>query len=55
MPREIRYGQHRQNGLENLHFNKKAVDDRLSLKAFEEYIEFLDFSKRFLLTGDVKN
>ena len=41
------------SGLENLHFSKKVVDDSLSLQAFQEYLEFLDFGKRFLTAGDV--
>ena len=41
-------------GLENLHFNKKVINDEHSREAFKEYLEFLDFGKRFLLSGDVK-
>ena len=42
------------NSLENIHFVKKKVDDDLSDKAFNEYLQKLDYGKQFLLASDVK-
>ena len=42
------------SGLENLHFNKQPIDDKLSLVAFQEYLKFLDYSKQFLIRSDIK-
>lgn len=39
--------------LENLHFNKQSIDDKLSVNAFQEYLKFLDYSKRFLTLSDI--
>jgi len=39
--------------LEELHYRKVKIDDDLSQKAFNQYIEKLDYSKQFLLKSDV--
>lgn len=40
--------------LENYHITHKKVNDDLSIKAFDMYIEKIDFGKQFLLKKDVK-
>ena len=40
-------------GLEGLHFNKRTLNNQLSVTAFNEYIKLLDFGKRFLTTTDI--
>ena len=52
--RDLLLGNIIKSGLENLHFNKRAVDDGLSVIAFREYLEYLDFYKRFLTIEDAK-
>lgn len=42
------------NSLENIHLVKKKVDDDLSQKAFNEYLQKLDYGKQFLTAQDVK-
>ena len=54
MQRNLVLGNIIKSGLENLHFNKRAVDDKLSAIAFEEYLEILDFGKRFLTETDIR-
>lgn len=39
--------------LEGIHYSPLAIDDELSGKAFDLYIERLDYGKMFLLKGDV--
>ncbi|MCT4642015.1 MAG: carboxy terminal-processing peptidase [Bacteriovoracaceae bacterium] len=39
--------------LENMHFMKKKVDDNFSKKAFDVYLERIDYGKQFLLMDDV--
>ncbi|EQC45360.1 carboxy terminal-processing peptidase [Bacteriovorax sp. Seq25_V] len=39
--------------LEELHYRKVKINDDLSQKAFDQYIEKLDYSKQFLLKSDV--
>lgn len=36
------------------HFSRKPLDDSLSKSAYSLYLKQLDYQKRFLLTGDVK-
>ncbi|MFZ4714343.1 MAG: carboxy terminal-processing peptidase [Bacteriovoracaceae bacterium] len=43
------------NSLENIHLVKKKVDDDLSEKAFNEYLQKLDYGKQFLTAPDVKD
>lgn len=40
--------------LEQYHFNKINMDDALSRKAFEQFLERVDYSRQFLLDSDVK-
>lgn len=40
--------------LEQYHFNKINMDDALSRKAFEQFLERIDYSRQFLLASDVK-
>jgi carboxyl-terminal processing protease len=40
--------------LEELHYSKKKIDDDFSEKAFWNYLNYLDFNKRFLLQEDIK-
>ena len=40
--------------LEQYHFNKINLDDSLSRKAFEQFLERIDYSRQFLLESDVK-
>lgn len=40
--------------LEQYHFNKINLDDSLSRKAFEQFLERVDYSRQFLLAKDVK-
>jgi hypothetical protein len=37
------------SALENMHLTKKQINDDLSQKAFDLYIERLDYGKQFLL------
>lgn len=41
------------NLLENEHLRRRVIDDEVSRKAFERYVELLDPGKMFLLSGDV--
>lgn len=41
--------------VENLHYQKLVIDDKLSGKAFYEYLKKIDFSKLFLTQGDVRS
>jgi carboxyl-terminal processing protease len=43
------------SALENMHLTKKQINDDLSQKAFDLYIERLDYGKQFLLKDDVKS
>lgn len=52
--RDIILGSIIKNSLEQLHYSKKKVDDDLSIRAFEQYLDRMDFSKRFFLESDVK-
>jgi len=42
------------NYLENLFYNKVAIDDDFSVKAYDLYMNRLDYNKRFFLQSDVK-
>ena len=53
LKRDLVLGNIIKSGLENLHFNKKVVDDGHSAIAFQEYLEYLDFGKRFLTLQDI--
>ena len=41
--------------LQNHHFRKLPMDDKLSKKAFDEYIKAVDYSKHFLYESEVKD
>lgn len=41
------------SSLENIHLVKKKVDDDLSEKAFQEYLQKIDYGKQFLIQSDV--
>jgi len=41
-------------GLERWHYSGKKIDNDFSAKAFTEFINYLDFSKRFLLQSDIE-
>ena len=41
--------------LENIHYRKLKIDDNLSQKSFEKFIEKVDYSKNFFLEEDIKN
>ena len=41
-------------GLSRWHYTGKKIDDQLSRNALGEYIDFLDFGKRFLYVQDVE-
>jgi carboxyl-terminal processing protease len=51
--KEMVLGNILKGALENMHFTKKKVDDKLSEKAFDAFIERLDYGKQFLLQSDV--
>jgi carboxyl-terminal processing protease len=40
------------NNLQQLHFSPPAIDDKFSHKVFNLYIKQIDYSKRFLTSGD---
>jgi carboxyl-terminal processing protease len=40
-------------GLERWHYSGKKIDDQFSVQAFSEFLEYLDYGKRFLLQEDV--
>ncbi len=42
------------NALETYHYKDLKIDDKLSKKAFKEFLKKLDYSKQFLLKSDVK-
>ena len=42
-------------GMEYYHYQPQAVDDAFSEKVFTEYLERIDFSKRFFTQRDVEN
>ncbi len=39
--------------LENLHYSEKKINDDFSARGFKEYVEFLDYSKRYFLQSDI--
>lgn len=39
--------------LENFHYSEKKVNDDFSARGFKEYLEILDYSKRFFLQADI--
>lgn len=41
-------------GLDRWHYSGKKIDSQLSRNVMEEYIQFLDFGKRYLYTEDVE-
>jgi len=41
--------------LENMHYSKKKINDKLSENGFKEFLKRLDFGKQFLLSTDVKD
>jgi carboxyl-terminal processing protease len=51
--REQFLGKILKEALEKYHYRKLEVNDDLSTKAFDKYIEKLDYSKQFLLQSDV--
>lgn len=55
LKRDLILGNILKNGLENLHFSKKKINDDLSRKSFKEYIKTLDYGKRFLIYSDIKD
>ncbi|MBM6549710.1 carboxy terminal-processing peptidase [Marinomonas ostreistagni] len=40
--------------LENVHYNKTLIDDRISEQAFENYLDSLDPSRSFFLKADIE-
>ena len=40
--------------LENVHYNKTLIDDRISEQAFDNYLDALDPSRSFFLSDDIK-
>lgn len=42
------------NAIERLHYEPIKIDDSFSSKAFDEYLERLDYGKKFLLKSDVE-
>lgn len=41
-------------GLQRWHYSDKKIDDDFSRKAFKEFMEYIDYGKRFLLLEDVR-
>ncbi|UCH94995.1 MAG: carboxy terminal-processing peptidase [Candidatus Aminicenantes bacterium] len=54
IPKERLISQIIHTGLERWHYSGKKIDDDFSQKAFPEFLEFLDASKRFLLQSDIE-
>ena len=42
------------NALETYHYKDLKIDDKLSRKAFKEFLKKIDYSKQFLLQSDVE-
>ncbi len=42
------------NSLETYHYRGMKIDDKVSQKAFDEYLKKIDYGKQFLLKSDVK-
>lgn len=42
-------------GLQRWHYSDKKIDDDFSRKAFKEFLEYIDYGKRFLLLEDVQD
>lgn len=42
------------SGLERWHYNASQLDDNFSEKALDEYVSYLDYSKRFFLESDIR-
>ena len=40
--------------LEGFHYTRKKIDDRLSVKSFDEYVKRFDYGKQFLVSEDIK-
>ena len=53
LQRNLILGNMVKSSLENLHFNKRIIDDQLSSVAFKQYLKLLDFGKRFLIQEDI--
>jgi len=49
VPKERLISQIIHTGLERWHYSGMKIDDNFSMKAFSEFLELLDSSKRFLL------
>ncbi len=41
------------DGVKNWHYSREKINDDYSEKAFSEFLEYLDFGKRFFLSEDV--
>jgi carboxyl-terminal processing protease len=54
VPKERLISQIIHTGLEKWHYSGMKIDDNFSMKAFPEFLEFLDTSKRFLLKSDIE-
>ena len=52
---ELILGNILKSALEGMHLNKKKADDDLSMRAFDQLIEKLDYGKQFLLKSDVQS
>jgi len=54
VPKERLISQIIHTGLERWHYSGMKIDDDFSMKAFPEFLELLDSSKRFLLKSDIE-
>jgi carboxyl-terminal processing protease len=54
VPKERLISQIIHTGLERWHYSGMKIDDNFSMKAFPEFLELLDPSKRFLLKSDIE-
>ena len=54
VPKERLISQIIHTGLERWHYSGMKIDDSFSMKAFPEFLELLDTSKRFLLKSDIE-
>lgn len=54
IPKEKLLSQIIHSGLERWHYNAKQLDDTFSQKALDEFLSYLDFSKRFFLESDIR-
>lgn len=54
VPKERLISQIIHTGLERWHYSGMKIDDNFSMKAFPEFLELLDTSKRFLLKSDIE-